>query len=85
VHTQGQAVGRTSAALRLLEEHPTKTGYQLKERVFDVAVLVDALRRIDEGETVVDPTIVARLIARRRIDNPLDKLTKRAGGARARR
>jgi serine/threonine-protein kinase len=64
-------------ALRLLGEHPTKTGYLLKERVFDVAVLVDALRRIGEGETVVDPTIVARLVARRRLDNPLDQLTKR--------
>jgi serine/threonine-protein kinase len=66
-----------SYALRLLAEHPTKTGYLLKERVFDVAVLIDALRRIGEGETVVDPTIVARLLARRRLDNPLEKLTKR--------
>ena len=64
-------------ALRLLEEHPAKTGYLLKERVFDVAVLVDALRRIGEGETVIDPTIVARLVARRRLDDPLDELTKR--------
>jgi serine/threonine-protein kinase len=64
-------------ALRLLEEHPAKTGYLLKERVFDIAVLVDALRRIDEGETVIDPTIVSRLISRRRVDNPLDRLTKR--------
>jgi serine/threonine-protein kinase len=64
-------------ALRLLEEHPSKTGYLLKERVFDVAVLVDALRRIDEGETVIDPTIVSRLISRRRLDSPLDRLTKR--------
>jgi serine/threonine-protein kinase len=64
-------------ALRLLAEHPTKSGYLLKERVFDIAVLIDALRRIDEGETVVDPTIVARLLARRRLDNPLEQLTKR--------
>jgi len=64
-------------ALRLLEEHPAKTGYLLKERVFDVAVLVDALRRIGEGETVIDPTIVARLVARRRLHDPLDELTKR--------
>ena len=47
-----------SYALRLLEEHPEKIGYLLKDRVFDAAVLVDALRRVDEGETVVDPTIV---------------------------
>jgi serine/threonine-protein kinase len=64
-------------ALRLLEEHPAKTGYLLKERVFDVAVLVDALRRIGEGETVIDPTIVSRLVARRRVHDPLEQLTKR--------
>jgi DNA-binding NarL/FixJ family response regulator len=64
-------------ALQLLEEHPAKTGYLLKERVFDVAVLVDALRRIDESETVIDPTIVSRLVARRRLHDPLEQLTKR--------
>ena len=64
-----------SYALRLLEEHPEKIGYLLKERVFDVAVLVDALRRIDEGETVVDPTIVSRLLGRARRDDPLAELT----------
>ena len=47
-----------SYAMRLLEEHPERVGYLLKERVFDVAVLVDALRRIADGETVIDPTIV---------------------------
>ena len=45
-------------AMRLLEEHPERSGYLLKERVSDMAVLVDALRRIDEGECVLDPTIV---------------------------
>jgi DNA-binding NarL/FixJ family response regulator len=45
-------------AMRLLEDHPERVGYLLKERVFDAAVLVDALRRIGDGETVVDPTIV---------------------------
>jgi serine/threonine-protein kinase len=64
-------------ALRLLEEHPAQTGYLLKERVFEVAVLVDALRRITEGETVIDPTIVSRLLSRRRLASPLDNLTKR--------
>jgi DNA-binding NarL/FixJ family response regulator len=38
----------SSYAMRLLEEHPEKIGYLLKERVFDGAVLVDALRRIDD-------------------------------------
>jgi DNA-binding NarL/FixJ family response regulator len=40
-------------------------------------VLVDALRRIDEGETVVDPTIVSRLFGRRRRADPLAALTRR--------
>ena len=65
-----------SYALRLLEEHPEKVGYLLKERVFDVAVLVDALRRIDDGETVVDP-IVSRLLGRQRREDPLAELTPR--------
>ena len=66
-----------SYALRLLEEHPERVGYLLKQRVFDVAVLVDALRRINEGETVIDPTIVSRLVGRQRRDNPLAELTPR--------
>jgi DNA-binding NarL/FixJ family response regulator len=66
-----------SYAMRLLEEHPERVGYLLKERVFDVAVLVDALRRIGDGETVVDPTIVRRLVGRRRRENPLEALTGR--------
>jgi DNA-binding NarL/FixJ family response regulator len=66
-----------SYAMRLLEEHPERVGYLLKERVFDVVILVDALRRITDGETVVDPTIVARLVGRRRRHDPLAELTRR--------
>jgi DNA-binding NarL/FixJ family response regulator len=66
-----------SYATRLLEEHPERVGYLLKERVFDVAILVDALRRIGDGETVVDPTIVSRLFGRRRRVDPLGELTAR--------
>jgi DNA-binding NarL/FixJ family response regulator len=66
-----------SYAMRLLEEHPEAVGYLLKERVFDAAILVDALRRIGDGETVVDPTIVSRLFGRGRRDDPLDELTAR--------
>lgn len=64
-------------ALRLLEEAPERVGYLLKERVSDLAVLVDALRRIDEGECVVDPTIVSRLVTRKRERGPLEELTDR--------
>ena len=64
-------------AMRLIEERPERVGYLLKERVFDVANLIDALRRLADGETVVDPTIVARLFARKRHTGPLDQLTGR--------
>ena len=56
---------------------PERAGYLLKERVSDVAVLVDALQRIHEGECVVDPTIVARLMGSRRAQQPLEELTAR--------
>jgi DNA-binding NarL/FixJ family response regulator len=64
-------------AMRLLEEAPERAGYLLKERVSDLAVLADALRRIGEGECVIDPTIVSRLVARKRQRGPLDRLTDR--------
>ena len=63
-------------ALRLLERHPQGVGYLLKERVSDVAVLADALRRVAEGESVIDPTIVSRLLHRRGDTLPED-LTER--------
>jgi DNA-binding NarL/FixJ family response regulator len=66
-----------SYAMRLLEEHPERVGYLLKERVFDVAILVDALRRIADCESVIDPTIVSRLVGRRRREDPLAELTDR--------
>jgi len=64
-------------AMRLLEELPEAAGYLLKERVSDLAVLVDVLRRIHERECVVDPTIVARLVARRRQSGALAELSER--------
>jgi DNA-binding NarL/FixJ family response regulator len=67
----------SSYALRLLQEHPERVGYLLKERVSDIAVLADALRRIADGECVVDPTIVSRLFNRPRDQGPLAKLTDR--------
>lgn len=64
-------------AIRLLEEVPQRVGYLLKERVADIAVLGDALRRIDEGECVIDPTIVSRLVHKRHREGPIDDLTDR--------
>jgi DNA-binding NarL/FixJ family response regulator len=64
-------------ATSLIEEHPGGAGYLLKERVLDVGVLVEALRRIAAGECVVDPAIVARLLRRPRANSPLPELTER--------
>ena len=66
-----------SYALRLLQDQPERVGYLLKERVFDIATVVDALRRIVDGETVIDPTIVSRLVGRRRRQDPLAVLSER--------
>jgi len=67
----------SSYAIRLLEGHPESVGYLLKDRVSDVAVLVDALHRVSEGESVLDPTIVRRLVNRPRERSPLAELTER--------
>ena len=64
-------------AMRLLEDVPERVGYLLKERVSNIAVLADSMRRIHEGECVIDPTIVARLVQRPRRQSPLDALSDR--------
>lgn len=66
-----------SYALRLIDERPLGVGYLLKERVFDPALLLDALQRLLDGETVVDPTLVSRLLGRRRRPDRLQRLTDR--------
>ena len=66
-----------SYAMRLLEDQPGRVGYLLKERVVDIATVVDALRRIVDGETVIDPTIISRLVRRHRRNDPLTRLTER--------
>jgi len=65
-------------AQRLLADQPGGLGYLLKERVSDIAVLVDAMRRVTEGECVIDPTIITRLMRRRRRRaSPLETLSHR--------
>jgi DNA-binding NarL/FixJ family response regulator len=64
-------------AEQLLADQPAGLGYLLKERVFNIAVLIDALHRVSEGECVLDPTIVAKLMRRRRPDSLLTRLTSR--------
>ena len=64
-------------AQRLFADQTSGLGYLLKERVSDIAVLVDGIRRVTEGECVIDPTIVSQLVRRRRQDSPLSSLTPR--------
>lgn len=56
---------------------PGGIGYLLKERVGNVAEFVDALDRVAGGGTVVDPEVVRQLLARRRHDAPMSRLTHR--------
>jgi DNA-binding NarL/FixJ family response regulator len=54
-----------------------RSGYLLKSRVTDVEQFLDTLERVVRGGTVVDPAIVAELVASRRAHDPLDELTER--------
>jgi DNA-binding NarL/FixJ family response regulator len=63
--------------MRLLDTHAERVGYLLKERVFTASTLVEAVRRVHEGESVIDPTIVSSLLARKRRDDPLAVLSER--------
>lgn len=64
-------------AMRLITDVPEGVGYLLKERVSDVAVIVDALHRLVVGECVLDPTIVTTLLRKPRDPGPLNALTAR--------
>ncbi len=66
-----------SYAARLLQSGTRHVGYLLKDRVEDSDALLDALRRIVSGESVVDPDIVSRLLGRSRSTSAVDQLTAR--------
>jgi DNA-binding NarL/FixJ family response regulator len=61
----------------LLEEGARKIGYLLKDRVLDIGMLVEAIRRVAAGECVIDPSLVQQLLVRKRAASPLDSLTER--------
>lgn len=69
----------TRYAVDLITGSTGRVGYLLKDRVTAVDEFVDAARRVTRGGTVIDPTVVTRLIGRPRRDNPLDVLTDREG------
>ena len=64
-------------AVRLLADATGGIGYLLKDRVADIDELADAVRRVAGGGTVVDPTVVARLVGRSRSMDRVDALTPR--------
>jgi DNA-binding NarL/FixJ family response regulator len=65
-------------ATELLSGDTRGVGYLLKDRVADVGEFVEALRRVAEGGTALDPEVVAQLLARAR-RSPHDELTPREG------
>jgi DNA-binding NarL/FixJ family response regulator len=64
-------------AMELVSDTAAGLGYMLKDRVADVGAFVDALRRVAEGGSALDPEVVSRLLGRSRRDDPLGELTPR--------
>jgi DNA-binding NarL/FixJ family response regulator len=64
-------------ALELLRTSAEGVGYLLKDRVSDTREFADAVRRVAEGGSVLDPQVVSRLVGRRRGEDPLSELTPR--------
>jgi DNA-binding NarL/FixJ family response regulator len=66
-----------SYARELLADGRGGTGYLLKDRVIDIPQFLDAVRRVAQGGTALDPEVVAQLFAVRRAAGPLERLTAR--------
>src|SRR5881275_2648196 len=64
-------------AMKLLAESAEGAGYLLKDRVSNVKEFAGAVRRVAEGGSAIDPTIVSQLLRRRRGEDPLEKITPR--------
>jgi DNA-binding NarL/FixJ family response regulator len=64
-------------AFDLVADGAQGTGYLLKEKVGDLGTFTDAVRRVAEGGSVLDPDVVALLVGRKRKPGPLDDLTPR--------
>lgn len=64
-------------ARELLGDRAGGVGYLLKDRVSNVSQFVDAVRRVADGGTALDPEVVSQLLARRSADEPLRALTPR--------
>jgi DNA-binding NarL/FixJ family response regulator len=64
-------------AFKLVADGAQGVGYLLKEKVGDLRTFTNAVRRVAEGGSVLDPDVVARLVGRKRKATPLDDLTPR--------
>lgn len=64
-------------AHELLADPAGGVGYLLKDRVADIERFLDAVRRVGNGGSALDPEVVSRLLGRRREEDPLEQLTPR--------
>ena len=64
-------------AMELLSSNAEGVGYLLKDRVADLERFIDAVRRVGEGGSALDPEVVSRLLGRRRREDPLSELSPR--------
>ena len=67
----------THYAMQLLGGDAAGVGYLLKDRLADINEIVDAIRHVAAGRSVIDPTVVSTMLGRRREADPLDELTER--------
>jgi DNA-binding NarL/FixJ family response regulator len=67
----------TEYAMELLAEGAEGVGYLLKDRVADLERFIDAVRRVGEGGSALDPEVVSRLLGRRRQEDPLAEISPR--------
>jgi DNA-binding NarL/FixJ family response regulator len=66
-----------SSALELLADDAAGIGYLLKDRVSDLDRFIEAVRRVAEGGSALDPEVVSKLLGRRRREDPLEVLSPR--------
>jgi DNA-binding NarL/FixJ family response regulator len=64
-------------AIQLLQDGASGVGYLLQDRVADVNEVIDAVRRVAAGGSVIDPEVVSQLVSRRRTHDPIQELSER--------
>ena len=67
----------THYAMQLLGDRPEGAGYLLKDRVSHLSEFTDAVSRVANGGSVIDPSVVAELLGRRRTSGPIEQLSDR--------